>query len=114
MGMTIDATLAAAIIAAFASIVVAIITTRNNKRADERERRDEEYRKKQDQLEKERAERDLAVYNLLFADTNATDVLLRIALGEKVNGNVEEAIDRIKNAKDHFNDMANKHLIKLG
>lgn len=97
-----DATVLVAIIGAIEGIGVAIIgamVAAANRRSDE-------YRKK-------REERDAAIYGLTFATANAVDVLLLVAHGDQVNGNVEEARSSMKNAKKACNDVFNRHAASI-
>ena len=98
-----------AIIGAVEGIGVAIIAgmfARFNKKNDE-------YRTKREEREAMREERDASMYDLTFATANGTEVLLEAAHGEKANGNVEKALDSIRNAKSNCNHIANQHMAKI-
>ena len=104
-----DPTIMVAIIGAIQSIGVAIIgaiVARNNKR-------NEEYRKKREESERRREERDQALYDLVFADSTGTEVLLHQAHGDHLNGNVESALNSISKAKGVFNKICNRAVSEL-
>lgn len=91
-----------AIIGGIEAVIVAIIggiITRNRKT-------DEEH-------QKQREERDAALYALAFANASGTEVLLHQAHGEKLNGNVEDALNGIQSAKSRFNEVVNRQAAKL-
>ena len=73
----------------------------------------EEYRAKREARDAKREERDAAMYDLLFATANGTEVLLEAAHGEQLNGNVEDALSSIRNAKSSCNHLANQSMAKL-
>lgn len=97
-----DASIIIAIIGAVEALCVAIVGGIINK-----------ARKADEQHQAMREERDAALYGLVFANASGTEVLLHHAHGEKVNGNVEAAIDSIGSAKAKFNEACNKQAAKL-
>ena len=105
----IDVSIIVAVIAAVNGISVAIISgmfSRTNKS-------NEEYRAKREKQEERREERDAAMYDLVFASTNGTEVLLEAAHGDDLNGNVETALSSIRNAKSQCNHIANQSMAKM-
>lgn len=97
-----DMTVVVAIIGAIEAVGVTIIgglISRNNKKNDE-------YRNL-------REERDTNIYGLMFATANGTEVLLEAAHGDQLNGNVDEALTRIRVAKGKCNGIANKNMARL-
>lgn len=91
-----------AIIGAIEAIGVAVIgglISRNQKRSES--------------AQKAREERDSCLYNLMFATASGTEVLLHQAHGEQLNGNVEDALRDIQNAKAKCNSLFNHHMAKL-
>jgi len=111
-----DAGIVIAIISSVEGIGVAFIgymISRSNKKAND-------YRVMREKLDAERDEREKdarkireASYGLLFALADGLDVLLHKAHGDKLNGEVEKAIDAIDGAKDKLDHMANKTMSKL-
>lgn len=109
-----------AIIALIQGLGVAIISgllQRNSKnaeaeRAEENKRREEEKRK-QEEKDKIREERDLALYDLVRADAMGTEVVCRQLHGEKLNGNLEEALDAIVDAREKFEHVCTRTAVKL-
>lgn len=91
-----------ALIGAVEAIGVAIIgglIARNQKRSDEQQTA--------------REQRDACLYDLVFAVASGTEVLLHNAHGEKVNGNVDEALASIHDAKGECNRVFNRQVAKL-
>lgn len=104
-----DVTVIVAIIGAIEGIGVAIIgafIARENRRA-------EGFRKTQDERAARREERDTALYGLMFATASGTEVLLRQAHGEKINGNVDSALESIESAKSKCNELFNQSAAKM-
>lgn len=104
-----------ALIVLVQAIGVAII----NNRMKRRDESNAEYRKEREKKEHEREEADKARYTarkeldvallaLTFANTEANEVLLHQAHGDKVNGNVDEALQQIQQAKSRCNTIVNK------
>lgn len=63
--------------------------------------------------EQQRMERDTCLYDLMFATAEGTEVLLHSAHGEKMNGNVDEALESIKKAKAECNRVFNRQAAML-
>lgn len=104
-----DSTVVVAIIGLIEAVGVALIggmLSRSNRRAADRA-------KKVDEREKVRIERDTAMYDLVFASASGTEVLLHQAHGDHINGNVEEALDSIRNAKSECNHVFNRQAAEL-
>lgn len=104
-----DSTVVVAIIGLIEAVGVALIggmLSRANKRSDD-------YRRKVDERETARVERDAALYDLVFASASGTEVLLHQAHGDHINGNVEEALDSIRNAKSECNRVFNHQVAEL-
>jgi len=109
-----------ALISAVQAIGVAIITAliSRNKRENEvyRAKREEQERMVKEHakdLRIQRENRDMAMMNLLFADSEGTEVLLKKAHGGNVNGDVEEAQEAIAKARRELNQVVNQAAIKL-
>lgn len=98
-----------AIIGAIEAIGVAIIggIITSNRRKDEADR---DARVKREEA---RERRDAANYDLLFAVADGVEVLLEQAHGEKMNGNVEDALSSVRNAKSKCNHLYNEQVAKL-
>lgn len=98
-----------AIIGAIQAVGVAIIggiITRNQKCNDE-------ARKLREQREAAREQRDAANYDLIFSVADGVEVLLEQAHGERMNGNVENALESVRNAKSRCNRLYNEQVAKL-
>lgn len=91
-----------ALIGAVEAIGVAIIgglINRNHREAEEQQTA--------------REQRNACLYDLVFAVASGTEVLLRQAHGEKMNGNVDAALESIHNAKTECNKLFNQQMAKL-
>jgi len=111
-----DAGVIIAIIGAIEGVGVAIIgamVARANRKSEEYRNQRAERDKEQDERDKLREERDASLYDLVFATATGTEVLLHQAHGEKVNGNVEEALESIKKAKSECNHVFNRQAAKI-
>lgn len=98
-----------AIIGAIQAIGVAIIggiITRN-------QRKNDDARNEREKREEAREKRDACNYDLLFAVADGTEVLLQQAHGEQMNGNVDEALKSIRDAKVECNHLYNSQIAKL-
>ena len=107
-GGLIEASVLVAVIGAIEAITVAIVgglIARSNKKAEEIE----SARAERDDL---REKRDACLYDLIFATAVGTEVLLQQAHGEKMNGNVEDALTSIRSAKSECNHEFNKQVAK--
>ena len=78
------------------------------------------YRKKDEAAqavlaEKERARerRDAHNYDLLFSVADGVEVLLEQAHGDKMNGNVEKALESVRGAKSKCNHLYNEQVAKI-
>ena len=98
-----------AIIGAIEAIGVAIIggIITSNRRKDEADR---DARVKREEA---RERRDATNYDLLFAVADGVEVLLEQAHGEKMNGNVDAALESIHDAKGECNRVFNRQVAKL-
>lgn len=90
-----------AIIAGVQAIAVAVIGGIIQLNAKKTER----YREKKEEQEELRKSRDKALYELVFADSTGTEILLHHAHGDNLNGNVEAAIQSISNAKQNLRSI---------
>ena len=98
-----------AIIGAIQAVGVAIIggiITRN-------QRKNDETRKEREQREQAREKRDACNYDLLFSVADGLEVVLCQMHGDKMNGNVEQALTSIRNAKSECNRLYNSQIAKL-
>ena len=98
-----------AIIGAIQAIGVAIsgsIITRN-------QRKNDETRKEREQREQAREKRDACNYDLLFSVADGLEVVLCKMHGDQINGNVEQALTSIRNAKSECNRLYNSQIAKL-
>lgn len=116
----LDTAIIVAIISAVQAVGVAIITAliARNKRENEvyRAKREEQERMAKEQakdLRVQRENRDMAMMTLLFVDAEGTEVLLKKAHGDQVNGDVQKALDAIGDAKTELNRVVNQAAIKL-
>ena len=92
------------------AIIGAIVASINKKNEEYRNARDEREAAERAKAAEERQlleEYELAKLELLFATANGTDVLLKAAHGDHLNGNVQEAMDGIKEAKAECNHVVN-------
>lgn len=104
-----DASVVIAIIGCIEGIGVALIAgmlARSNRRADE-------YRARREARDQEARKATKASYDLLFALSDAVDVLLRRAHGDNLNGEVDEARCELSEAKDELNDICNEQIARL-
>ena len=90
-----------AIIAGVQAIAVAIIGGLIEKNA----RKTERYREQKEEQYELRKKRDKALYELVFADSTGTEILLHQAHGDHINGNVESAINSISAAKQNLRSV---------
>lgn len=104
-----DVAIIVAIIGAIETIgaaAIAAMISRFNKR-------NEDYREAREQRDKAREERDARLYDLVFASASGTEVLLHQAHGEQVNGNVDEALGQIRQAKAECNHVFNRQAARI-
>ena len=78
-----------------------------------REAREAKEREEIAERNKRREERDVAILALNFACAEGTEVLLEYAHGEKMNGNVDDALKSISAARKRLNNLINKEVVKL-
>lgn len=104
-----DVAVIVAIVALIQGVSVAVINGLINKTNKE----NEAYRARREKRDAERQERDEAIYNLVLANASGTEVLLHQAHGEKVNGNVDDALKSIHSAKSNYNHICNKQMAQL-
>ena len=98
-----------AIIGAIQAIGVAIIggiITLN-------QRKNETARKEREEREEARNKRDACNYDLLFSVADGLEVVLCQMHGDKMNGNIEQALTSIRSAKSKCNHLYNSHVAKL-
>ena len=114
-----DATIVVAIIGAIEGIgiaIIGVIVSSINKKNEEyraaRDKREKEENAKRAEEHELMEEYELAKLELLFATANATDVLLQAAHGDHLNGNVEDAIESIREAKSECNHVVNRKAAK--
>lgn len=102
-----------AIIAALQALGVAVIGglfAYYTKRAETQAKRLSDEQRARDQM---REDLQACMYDLVFANTDALEVLLHQAHGDHVNGNVDDALASIKNAKSECNRLVNRTVTKL-
>ena len=114
-----DPTIVVAIISAiegFGIAVIGLIVSSINKKNEQyrkaRDAREAERQAKRDEEKELLEEYELAKLELIFATANGTDVLLKAAHGDHLNGNVQEAMDSISRAKSECNHVVNKRAAK--
>lgn len=93
-------------VAAVGSIICAVITSGASKRQDKANKDAMEYREKREKL-------DVAKNKVLLSTMEGVLVLLRQAKGDKLNGNVEAAIDSIVSAKDDLTEVRSEIAAQL-
>ncbi|MBR0403786.1 MAG: hypothetical protein IJI68_00980 [Eggerthellaceae bacterium] len=76
-------------------------------------RKDEADRKAQAERDLAREKRDSANYDLLFSVADGVEVLLEQAHGDKMNGNIEAALNSVRKAKSNCNHIYNAQVAKL-
>ena len=105
---TVETAVIVAIVALIQGVGVAAINGIMSRKA----RDDESYRRERDEAERrrerDRRELDAAILGLMFSTAGGTEVLLHQAHGEQVNGNVNAALQSIKEAKSECNRLVNK------
>ena len=87
-----------AIIAAVGGCVSAYLTSKSKTAQDEAAKDAKDYRQQREKLDK-------AKWKVLLATMQGVTVLLHQAKGEKLNGNVEDALDNIHVAHDELTDI---------
>lgn len=104
-----------ALIAAISSISVALIQRKERDAREEVQKATEAYRENQaaldaqrDEREKERHYMNEAMYEGIYASLDALEVSLIAIKGGKLNGNVEDALSDIGEAKKSFDRTRNK------
>lgn len=85
----------------------------DRKKAAEDRKADLAYRKEREEREKLKRTRDALMYDMAFASANGVDVLLRAAHGEKVNGNVDKALESLDEAMSKCNHFVNDNAARL-
>lgn len=115
-----DPTVTVALLALIEGVGVAIIGglfARSKSETDayrtKRETQEAEDRDALAERNKRREERDVAILALNFACAEGTEVLLEYAHGEKMNGNIDDALKSIAKARKQLNDVINKEAMKL-
>ena len=69
---------------------------------------------RKDEADREaRERRDAANYDLLFAVADGVEVLLEQAHGDKMNGNVEKALQSVRAAKSNCKHVYNEQVAKI-
>ena len=93
-------------VAAVSSITCALIASKNGRKQDESAKSAETYRKDRERL-------DVAKWKVLKATMEGVTVLLKQAKGEKLNGNVEEALGNIQDAEQSLDDVQTALLARV-
>lgn len=70
-------------------------------------------RREAEEQQTAREQRDACLYDLVFSLASGTEVLLHQAHGERMNGNVDEALESIHKAKTECNKLFNRQVAKL-
>ena len=78
-----------------------------------REKSEAEAAKAKLERDARREERDVAILALEFACAEGTEVLLEAARGDKVNGNVERALNNIERSRGRLNHIINIEAMKI-
>ena len=76
-------------------------------------KKDEAYRAKREKDEEARTELIACMYDLTFASATGTEVLLHQAHGDRINGNVDSALESIDRAKSKCTHLLNKNAAGL-
>ena len=115
-----DVTVIVAIITAVQVVAVAVIgglfsyfTKKSESKAEAYRQADLKYRDEREERERMREELNACMYDLTFAVSGGVEVLLHQAHGEKMNGNVDDALKSIKEAKGECNHLLNKNAAKI-
>ncbi|MBQ9021728.1 MAG: hypothetical protein IJ113_06910 [Eggerthellaceae bacterium] len=93
------------LIAAVGGIASAYITSKAKAEQEKTAKDAKEYREQREKLDK-------AKNGVLIATMEGVTVLLQQAKGEKMNGNVEEALGNIHDAKHDLRDVRNELVAK--
>ena len=100
--MDMPTELAIAIVTTTGTLIVSIVNgfmTRNNAKKQEKAAQEvKEYRTKRERLDK-------AKWKVLIATMGGVSLLLHQAHGDKLNGNVEAALEEINDAKSELDDV---------
>ena len=91
------------IIGAVGAVAAAYISTKNKKEAEKAAEEAKAYRERRERI-------DRAKWKVLLATQEGVTVLLRQAKGEKMNGNVDAALERIAKATDELTEVQIKEL----
>lgn len=92
-------------VAAIAAVAAAYISSRNKAEAEQSARETKDYREKRERI-------DTAKWQVLLSTMEGVTVLLHHAKGEKLNGNVEAALNGIEEAKDELTKVQIETLVK--
>lgn len=92
-------------ITAVGSVVAAYVSTKNRQESEKSARDARDYRERREKI-------DTAKWKVLLATQEGVDVLLRQAKGERLNGNVEAALNGIEEAKDELTRVQIENLVK--
>lgn len=76
-------------------------------------RKDEAAQKALVERDRAREKRDAHNYDLLFSVADGVEVLLEQAHGDKMNGNVEKALQSVRAAKSNCNHVYNEQVAKI-
>lgn len=99
------------------AIIGAIVAAQNRRSEQYRQKREAEEaaeREEREERERLRLERDTCLYELVFATARGSEVLLHQAHGDRLNGNVDEALSSLREAMADCNRTFNRQAAKLG
>ncbi len=108
-----DVVVIVAIVGLIQAVSVAIINGIMNRNRKADEEREQAKKHEEQEREKVRFERDKTTYDLLFAMADAMEVLLKKAHGDKLNGDVEEAMTSVHSAKSRLTSICNAEMARI-
>lgn len=114
-----DAGVIIAIVTCIEGVTVAIIgglfgyfTKKAEKKAEQNRTEDLAYREERKEHDKDVIAFNAQLLDLTFASANGVEVLLQAAHGDKLNGNVDKALQSLQRAKDECNHSVNERIAK--
>ena len=96
-------TIVPSVVAAVGAVCAAYVSTKNKEEAEKTAKDAKAYRERRERI-------DRAKWKVLLATQEGVTVLLHQAKGEKLNGNVDAALNRIAKATDELEEVQIKEL----